>query len=68
MFTELLANPELKDALTTFLAVLAAIAVVPLFKKLKEMATKTKTMADDDFIAAIEKIVNDAVTSKKAKK
>lgn len=50
-------TPEVTNALMLFGAALAAVLAPKLFTMLKNKALGTKTMADDDFLSAIEGIV-----------
>ncbi len=51
-----------------FLLMLAATIAPHLFTWLKAKASKTKTMTDDEFVAAIEGVVNNALLRKQKKK
>lgn len=64
---EIIHNPELQTAGAAFVGVVLALLVPKIFGWLKGKAAKTETMTDDQFIEAIEDIVNKALAKKKPK-
>ena len=61
---QLWSDPAVQTVAWTVLGVLLAKAVYPLLEKLVK---KTPTLTDDEFLAEIEGIVNDALAKKKTK-
>ena len=55
------------DAVIVGLAFIAGALVRPLLDKLKALALKTETKLDDEIVAKIDELINEAIDKKKTK-